>query len=336
MEILDRYLQAVKFWLPKDQKQDIIAELSEDLRSQIEDRENELGRKLSQSEVAAILNQSGRPVLVANRFLPQQSLIGPVLFPIYLFVLKIVALFYLVPWILVWITLAIFHPTHASPSVIEAVGSFWSSFWAMAFFAVGTVTMVFAVIERVQARSGFLEQWDPLKLPPVRDRNKIPRSGSMIEVTANLVWCIWLIAGIGHGTSLHFSELTITLSPAWRYFFYGFLLVALINTISSATNLFRPHWTVGRASVRLITDGLGSALFCWFLKSGILVAISVPGIDPVKAAHIAAAINWWTVKMFPFAVVACVIIALTDVYRIIRVRTKAAHSVPLNVVSGAH
>jgi hypothetical protein len=31
MELLERYLQAVKFWLPKKQKQDIIAELSEDI-----------------------------------------------------------------------------------------------------------------------------------------------------------------------------------------------------------------------------------------------------------------------------------------------------------------
>jgi len=35
MELLERYLQAVKFWLPNEQKQDTIAELSEDLRSQI-------------------------------------------------------------------------------------------------------------------------------------------------------------------------------------------------------------------------------------------------------------------------------------------------------------
>src|ERR1700724_3595969 len=107
MELLDRYLQAVKFWLPKKQQQDIIAELSEDLRSQIEDREAELGRNLNESEIAALLKQRGRPVLVANRFLPQESLIGPVLFPIYLFVLKIVAAFYMVPWILVWIGIAV-------------------------------------------------------------------------------------------------------------------------------------------------------------------------------------------------------------------------------------
>ena len=31
MELLDRYLQAVRFWLPKAQQQDIIAELSSDL-----------------------------------------------------------------------------------------------------------------------------------------------------------------------------------------------------------------------------------------------------------------------------------------------------------------
>ena len=53
MELLERYLQAVKFWLPKEQKSDIIAELSEDLRSQIEERETVLGRKLSEAEVEA-------------------------------------------------------------------------------------------------------------------------------------------------------------------------------------------------------------------------------------------------------------------------------------------
>src|SRR4249919_1210750 len=94
-ELVDRYLQAVGFWLPKAQQQDILAELSEDLHSQIEEKETELGRSLNESEMDAILKQRGRPLLVANRYLPQRSLIGPVLFPIYLFVVKLVALFYL-------------------------------------------------------------------------------------------------------------------------------------------------------------------------------------------------------------------------------------------------
>jgi hypothetical protein len=37
-DMLARYLEAVGFWLPRATKQGILAEISEDLRSQIEDR----------------------------------------------------------------------------------------------------------------------------------------------------------------------------------------------------------------------------------------------------------------------------------------------------------
>src|SRR5689334_3506824 len=101
MELLDRYLHAIKFWLPRKQQDDIIAEISEDLHSQIEDHESQLGRKLSDNEVAALLRKRGRPLLVANGYSPQHSLIGPVLFPIYVLVLKIAALCFVVPRMLV-------------------------------------------------------------------------------------------------------------------------------------------------------------------------------------------------------------------------------------------
>src|SRR5580693_135649 len=109
--MIDRYLQAVGFWLPRKQREDILAELSEDLRSQIEDREEEFGRPLDEVDVAAILKARGRPIVVAGGYLPQQSLIGPVFFPSYRLTLKIVALCYLVPWLAVWIGLLIFNPS---------------------------------------------------------------------------------------------------------------------------------------------------------------------------------------------------------------------------------
>jgi len=161
MELIDCYLQAVKFWLPKNQKQDIVAELSEDLGSQIEDREAELGRKLNESEVADLLKQRGRPIMVANRYRPQQQLIGPALFPVYLFVLEVVGSFYLVPWVLVWITIAIIRPAHPGQSLITTIGQFWATFWPTAFFTVGSITTIFAILERVQNKSKFMEDWDP-------------------------------------------------------------------------------------------------------------------------------------------------------------------------------
>ncbi|MBV9270503.1 MAG: hypothetical protein JO165_05370, partial [Candidatus Eremiobacteraeota bacterium] len=48
MTILDRYLYAVRNNLPKDQPgDDIVAEIGDDLRSQIEEREKTLGRPLT-------------------------------------------------------------------------------------------------------------------------------------------------------------------------------------------------------------------------------------------------------------------------------------------------
>jgi hypothetical protein len=70
MELLDRYLKAVRFWLPSEHKQDIISELSEDIRSQIEDKESGLGRPLTDAEVEALLKKGGPPMLVAQRYLP--------------------------------------------------------------------------------------------------------------------------------------------------------------------------------------------------------------------------------------------------------------------------
>jgi len=56
LELVDRYLQAVRFWLPKTRRQeDLIAELGEDLRSQIEDKESELGHTLDKNEISEIL-----------------------------------------------------------------------------------------------------------------------------------------------------------------------------------------------------------------------------------------------------------------------------------------
>ena len=87
MELLERYLQAVRFFLPQKQQDDIVRELSENLIAQMEDREAELGRPLTESEEADILRTHGHPMIVAGRYRAHQQLIGPVFFPVYLFAL---------------------------------------------------------------------------------------------------------------------------------------------------------------------------------------------------------------------------------------------------------
>lgn len=324
MDLIERYLQAVRFWLPKTQKVDIIAELSEDLHAQIEEKESSLGRVLTEPEIESILKQRGRPVLVANSFQPQQHLIGPVLYPVYIFVLKMAILGYLIPCVLGWIGVMIYIPSyrasHLAQGWLAVVGSGWNSLLTVAFSAWATVTIVFAVLEKVEAKTHFLKFWEPRKLPALRNPRLIPRSASSIEVIANLV-AITCWSHTYPPIVLHNPDVRISLSPLWMYFYWGFLFLALVNVALSCVNLTRPYWTVERATIRLFTDCTGGALFCWLLKANVLTGISVANVSPEKTLEVANAINYWMGMAFPAAIAVFLAIAGADIYRIVRLKS---------------
>ena len=89
MDLLARYLQAVRFFLPRGSQDDIVRELEEELRAQMDDRESQLGRTLTDAERSEILKRHGHPMLVAGRYRTHQRLIGPAFFPMYALVLKL-------------------------------------------------------------------------------------------------------------------------------------------------------------------------------------------------------------------------------------------------------
>lgn len=324
MEVVERYLHAVEFWLPKEQRQDIIAEISEDLQSQIEDRREHLGRDLNEGELEALLKERGRPVLVANRYKPQQFLIGPVLFPVYVFALKICALCYLLPWCAVHV--AVYAMQHPGWEWTEAIGPALSSLWTGAFLGAGVITLVFAVLQMTESRTHFLENWDPRKLPPARNPNQIPRAGSVIELVANLSVIAWFSSQASPLEVVNGPSISVWLTPEWAYFLWGFAAVALLNAALAAVNLTRPYWTGWRAFFRMALDGAGAALFCWMLKSNVIAALAIDGVGATRAAEIRRALETWMERAFPFAVIGVVIILGVDVYRIVRVNNSAATS----------
>src|SRR5208282_6829711 len=95
MDILESYLRAVKRCLPRAQSDDIIKELSEDLRAQLEEKKSAAGRPLTDDELMAFFKEQGDPMTVGRRYRQDHrslslgwELIGPELFPIYLMMLS--------------------------------------------------------------------------------------------------------------------------------------------------------------------------------------------------------------------------------------------------------
>ena len=89
MELLDQYLEAVRKHLPWQGQDDILAELRANLEAQLDDKEAELGRKLTNEEAQEWLERLGPPIQMAARYQRQQYLIGPAVFPIYWYVLRL-------------------------------------------------------------------------------------------------------------------------------------------------------------------------------------------------------------------------------------------------------
>ena len=328
MELINRYSKAVGFWLPKKLRDDIIAELSEEIRSQVEDKEAEFGRKLSEAEIAAVLKRLGSPLVAANRYLPQRHLIGPVLFPIYQRVLMPVIVCCLVLPLLAWIGLMPFgpgrHAWQSGGSFLSALGSCCGFSWLSAFLSVGVVTVAFALIERTKAMTKVTGDWDPLKLPAVRDPHLIRLSSSIFDLIFSAVFLVGWVGCLGLQVVFYVAGAKVTLAPSWPYLVSGFVLVLLASIALSGVNLFRPRWTRVRAAVRLAIDCAGSALFCWFLKAGILLEIAVANVPQARESAIKDSLNSWASRAFPLAVIISAVIALLDVRRLYRVGNTAA------------
>jgi hypothetical protein len=328
MDLVARYLQAVQFWLPKSQKQDIIAELSEDLRSQIEEKEAELGRNLTDDEVTALLKRSGSPLVVATRYRPQRYLIGPTLYPVYLWVLGICMLGVTVPRFAIWLGFVILDPAERGVLHME------NMFTTMVAFAFMT-TLAFVIIEHTELQEKILNSWNPRKLPAVRQRGRIPRASSLFEAGFNLIWILWLINLLPQGRVIGISSVRIYLSTGWYVLLASCILTGAFNLAASIMNLIYTHWTQESATMRLGSDAVGGAIFCWFLQAHIFLGFSAPQLSIEKAQQWTTAINWWTEKMAPFAVLAVAIIVAVDVYRIIRLKRSHAPGSTMGVLAGA-
>jgi hypothetical protein len=193
---------------------------------------------------------------------------------------------------------------------------------------VGPVTIVFAALERQQTKVHLFDRWNPRKLPPARSSNPIPRTSSAVEVAFSLIFFVWW-AVYAHSPELRIgSMIHISFQPQWLWFFWGYLALALGNAALSATNLLLPFWTVRRAKLRLFSDGVGAALFCWLMRANVLAGISITNLSAEKAIGLTQAINHWMITLFPAAIVVGLVVIATGIYRIVRLKSAEGHSLP--------
>ena len=247
MNLLDRYLQAVRFFLPRRQQDDIVRELSENLLSQMEDRAEALHRPLTEDEHADILRRHGHPMLVAGRYRSHKQLIGPTFFPIYVVALQAgLAVALLVSIIAATITSIV----HGDP-VRQCVAAFLA-FPGRALMVFAWTTLGFAGLDLAQSRLKLAHRWDPRSLPKVvKPANLMSRGRSLCEFLLSAAGVVWLILApwvpfLVFGPAAAFVEP----APIWRLAYVPVLLLMVAGAMLSFINFARPYWTPARSLMR--------------------------------------------------------------------------------------
>lgn len=274
MKLLERYLQAVRFLLPRGQQDDIIRELRENLHAQMEDREEDLGRPLNEMEEAAILQAHGHPIVVAGRYGWQRQLIGPALLPIYWFSLKVG----LVAAGLVTVLLGVVNAMVVGEPARQLVLAMLE-YPGRALIVFAWTTLGFAALDYAQSRWMISSKWDPTELPQlVASEHFTSRAGACAEMIVSLLAVIWLLL-LPQNPWLLLGPAAVFLDPApvWLQIYPVLLLATAATAILAFVNFLRPYWTPKRSMVRMAlhATSLGVLAFLW--QAGVWV-LAKPGV----------------------------------------------------------
>jgi len=318
MELVDRYLQAVKLALPKRNQGDIIQELKDSILSQVEEREAALGRPLTEDELVEILRKMGSPARLASRYREQQGLIGPAAMPIYWKVLQAaLGIAFLVQVIAAIVTAAAGRPLLMSLAPIF-------NYPSVAFTVFAWVTLSFAALHFFDGRIQVKDQWDPRHLPPVvktkRGKSRIESLAALVISAIATVWWLaglrnpWLIMGPGAAF--------LTFAPGWLKLYPLWIVMGVAEVARRAFEFARPTATRQRLLFSLVPRCLNLIALFFLVRAGELFVIN-PNNPALQ--QVIVAINYGTRLGLTIAAMSTLAKLLYDMWKLMAQRFEQAH-----------
>lgn len=279
MELVERYLQAVAGYLPKAQADDIVNELRDGLLSRAEEQEARLRRALTTDEQAALLKERGHPLLVATSFLPQQSLVGPALYPYWRlglrYVLVVAAVLQLVEF-----GLALDDGRAFVQVGIQAAAGFVGTAISLA----GLLALVLGLAEHSGAKITLLDDWSPAQLPPRDELLRISRAESLAGVVFGLVvlgWWSGLVPTLVYDLRAG-STVPVALSAAWQPWYLPIFALLVANVGLAAINFVLPCWDRGRVVASLMVNATAVGIALALVAAGPLVEGAAGTVLPAR------------------------------------------------------
>jgi hypothetical protein len=321
MDLIDRYLAAVGALLPRDQRDDITAELRDVLLTHREEREAELGRLLTRDENNALLKNFGHPLAVAGKYGRQQYLIGPEIYPVYIFVAKLVLAVIAGAALVTGVVTAVVQPS----DIGHAIGVTFDVAWTGGFAAIGGVTLMFAILQWTGASRTLLNAWNPRDLPrqPAKRRRGKRWYDHVAAIVVQVLFLLWWTGALPlawqpYVASKPGESLRFAFAPVWHTLYWPIIGLSLL--VIAVSGLKLAGWAKQRAGY-----GLDMALQLGLLvvASDLLgsrqwVSVTGAGLPPRSIAGVEQGVNIGAqVTLIIIAIVAALTLAW-DAWRLYR------------------
>lgn len=294
MELLDRYLFAVGRYLPKERRDDILAEMRVNILALVEDREQDLGRPLNLEEEEAVLKQHGHPMLVAARYLPQQHLIGPTVFPFYWHVMKVAA-----PWVALLYIIGRSTQFITQSVTPERIADIAFGFIPVAFYAAAWITLVFALMEygtsRYMKNPKVLYAWKPRNLPAPEPAELERRTHPIVDFIGSLVTLVFLIIVRQHpffvlGPGVFYLNM-LRPAPIWTTVYTIAIVFVSIQLMAKLMVIFSPTVRGWRIAIDLLTKASAVGIIGFLLRTREYVVLG-PAPDAAKLQKTVDSLNY--------------------------------------------
>lgn len=318
MELVDRYLQAVKLALPKRNQDDIIQELNDSILSQVEEKESALGRPLNEDEIVELLKKMGSPAKLASRYREQQGLIAPTVMPIYWKVLKAaLGLAFLVNVIAAIVTAAAGRPLLESLLPILR-------FPSIAFTTFAWVTLTFVALHFFGAKFQPPEQWDPRKLPPlVKVKRGKSRTESIAALLIGAIATVWWLVGLRNPVLIMGPGVAfLTFAPIWLRLYPLWIALGIAEVARHTFEFVRPDASRQHRVFSLVPRSLSLLTMFLLIRAGELFVVN-PNNPALQGAL--GSINYATRLGLTIAAVIALAKFLLDVWKVLAGRFQAAH-----------
>lgn len=188
MELINRYVYQVGRRLPRKVRGDVEAELRSLLIDALEERagsSTEAEGVFSETDQITVLNEFGPPAEMAEQYQPQpRYIVGPKMYDIYLIVIAAIAGAGLLAAIVTSVVSGFFD-TSGAVDTLELIGQAFSLFFNIFISGVGSVTLVFAILERLVPEVEIKlddEEWDPRKLPEIEEQEQLKPVGLIAQI----------------------------------------------------------------------------------------------------------------------------------------------------------